>query len=77
MPNIWYHKHVARDKGLPKSGAMDSPRREQPTRKKEVIPLDIHPVGVGWYVEDPDIPGAPKLFATDLEALEWYGDDDD
>ena len=39
--------------------------------------MDIHPVGVGWYVEDPDIPGAPKLFATDLEALEWYGDDDD
>ena len=72
-----YNYNVARDKGLPKSGATDSPRQERPTKERKVIPLDVHPVGVGWYVEAPDIPGAPRLFATDLEALEWYGDDDD
>lgn len=40
--------------------------------------MNIHPTGWGWYVERPDIPGAPKLFATEEEALEWYrGEADD
>lgn len=64
-------------KGESTSPADMHPRQERPTKEMEVIPLDVHPVGVGWYVEAPDIPGAPRLFATDLEALEWYGDDDD